>query len=97
MKEIEKQINELKSYLKENLTTENVNFGVEIDKKLDKLLEENKIQEEKLNKANETLLNLVKNTSFKPTEEDKIQEEDKVLSVDEALQNAINLVENKHK
>ena len=97
MKEIEKQINELKSYLKENLTTENVNFGVEIDKKLDKLLEENKIQEEKLNKANETLLNLVKNTSFKPTEKDKIQEEDKVLSIDEALQNAINLVENKHK
>lgn len=97
MKEIEKQINELKNYLKENLTTENVDFGVEIDKKLDKLLEENKIQEEKLSKANETLLNLVKNTSFKPTEEDKIQEEDKVLSIDEALQNAINLVENKHK
>lgn len=93
MNEIEKYVNDLKKTLKENLTSENLELSQKIDNSLDNILAENKKQEEKLIKANETLLNVVKQTSFKVSEfENPLDQEETPKTIDEALNEAINKV-----
>lgn len=84
MKETENEVNKIKDLLKENLTTENLELSQQIDSSLDKILEQTNAQDEKLNKANETLLNLVKNTGFKVSESEDPLKEDVALSPEEA-------------
>lgn len=93
MNEIEKYVNDLKKTLKENLTSDNLELSQKIDNSLDNILAENKKQEEKLIKANETLLNVVKQTSFKVSEsENPLDQEETPKTIDEALNEAINKV-----
>ena len=85
-------INALKETLKANLNDNNVKLFAEIDKSLDSLSDSHSKTEQELSSLKDDYIKVVKETSFVV---DKVEDPnkgntDKPLSVDEALQQAIN-------
>lgn len=90
----------LKQLLKDNLTPDNTELMSRIDKGLDNIVVEHKATETKLNETQEKLLEIVKETSFKSESEPNDPNEsaqDKILSIDEAFDDALMNIESNRK
>ena len=92
-------IDEVKQLLKENLTPENTQLMTQLDKKVDSIVSAHKETEDKLSQTQDKLLEVVKETSFKSESEPNRPEEtqEKILSIDEAFDDAFAQIESKRK
>ena len=88
-------INNLKKLLKDNLTSENTELFVKIDKSIDEITSQHEETETKLTQTQDKLLEVVKGTSFKTESEQSKKDEstEEVVSIDEAFENGLNEIE----
>ena len=92
-------LNALKKLLKDSLTADNTELITKLDKGLDDINVEHKSTEEKLSQTQDKLLEVIKGTSFKEEGEPNNSNDDneKVLDIDEAFDDALSEIESKRK
>lgn len=98
MSNFQSNLNKIRESMKSLLNDSNVQTITSISKQIDELEAEHAKQEEELSKTKSTLIDYVKEYSFKEPPKKAVEEEQEPLTLDEAIQAAITKAsENKNK